>query len=339
VDINIDRLSLSAASASIVSNSLASFDACLGCTTSFCWFVISSSSDEYGSINVKTYGAVIKFYAPAPKGIDQTQDDYAQTLLGVPIKAQTTAKGTPTAKRLWVPIGICLTSNLPIVGVMEAMLLRICESLASKTGGSLNSVDSQNVQSIIQKDIANLILNFQKPIPGVLHCSIPFLSGERLHITLPPPTGLPPLPHGSAVTAVCRLLGADGLNMMLAAVLTECKIVIHSHEVSNLAMVAEVITALIYPFYWALPYVPVLPRAMREFVEAPLSYFLGIPTSSLKFIDPNALEDVVVVDLDSGFNSPDYFEGRYVAMFLHAPVDNVKSIHYNRLYVLFQESR
>lgn len=320
-DINIDRLSLSAASASIVSNALASFDACLGCTTSFCWFVISSSSDEYGSRNVKTYGAVIKFYAPAPKGIDQTQDDYAQTLLGVPIKAQTTTQGSLTAKRLWVPMGICLTSNLPIVGIMEAMLLRICESLASKTGGSLKSVDSQNVQSIIQKDIANLILNFQKPIPGVLHCSIPFLSGERLHITLPPPTGLPPLPHGSSVTALCRLLGADGLNTMLAAVLTECKILIHSHEVSNLAMVAEVITALMYPFYWALPYIPVLPCAMLEFVEAPLSYFLGIPTSSLKLIDPNVLEDVVVIDLDSGFNSPDYFEGRYVAMLLNAPVD------------------
>jgi hypothetical protein len=338
-DINIERLSISAASMPIVSKSLAAFDSCLGCSTSFSWFVISTNSDEYGSRNVKTYGACIKFYAPAPKGIDQTQDDYAQTMMGVPIKAQTATKGIPTAKRLWVPMGICLTSNLPIVGVMEAMLLRICENLASKTGDSLNSVDSQGVQSIIQKDIANLILNFQKPIPGVLHCSIPFLSGERLHITLPPPTGLPPLPHGSAVTAVCRLLGADGLNMMLAAVLTECKILIHSHEVSNLSMVAEVITTLIYPFYWALPYVPVLPGAMLEFIEAPLSYLLGIPTASLKLIDPNALEDVVVVDLDSNFTSPDYFEGRYVAMLFHDPAASMKKPNSNRLRVLFQESR
>jgi hypothetical protein len=338
-DINIERLSISAASMPIVSKSLAAFDSCLGCSASFSWFVISTNSDEYGSRNVKTYGACIKFYAPAPKGIDQTQDDYAQTMMGVPIKAQTATKGASTAKRLWVPMGICLTSNLPIVGVLEAMLLRICESLASKTGGSLNSVDSQGVQSIIQKDIANLILNSQKPIPGVLHCSIPFLSGERLHITLPPPTGLPPLPHGSAVTAVCRLLGADGLNMVLAAVLTECKILIHSHEVSNLAMVAEVITTLMYPFYWALPYVPVLPGAILEFIEAPLSYLLGIPTASLKLVDPNALEDVVVVDLDSGFTSPDYFEGRYVGMLFHDSAVCMKKSNCDRLCVLFQESR
>jgi hypothetical protein len=49
---------------------------------------------------------------------------------------------------------------------------------------------------------------------------------------------------------------------------------------------------------------------MLEFVEAPLSYLLGIPTSSLEQIDPSALEDVVVVDLDSDFGSSDYFDGR-----------------------------
>jgi hypothetical protein len=54
----------------------------------------------------------------------------------------------------------------------------------------------------------------------------------------------------------------------------------------------------------------VLPDAMLEFVEAPLSYFLGIPTSSMKLIDPNVLDDVVVVDLDSDFGSSDYFDGR-----------------------------
>jgi len=302
-DLNMKRFS--SASAANVLQSNAAFDACLGCTTSFSWFVIASNSDEYGSRNVKTYGAVIKFYVPAPKGIDQTQDDYAQTMLGGPAKPQATKPGS-TAKRLWVPMGICLTSNFPIVGVMEAMLLRICETLASTD--SLSS--QQKILPVIHKDIANLIMNFQTPIPGILHCSVPFLQGERLHVTLPPPTGLPPLPHGSSVTSVCRLLGAEGLNLMLAALLTECKIVIHSDEIANLAMVSEVTTALLYPFYWALPCIPVLPDAMLEFVEAPLSYFLGIPTSSVKLIDPTALEDVVVVDLDSDFGSSDYFDGR-----------------------------
>lgn len=99
---------------------------------------------------------------------------------------------------------------------------------------------------------------------------------------------MPPLPHGSCIKAVCRLLGAEGLTTLLAAVLTECKIIIHSTDITNLSMVAEtVVGALIYPFSWALPYIPVLPEAMLEFVEAPLSYFLGVPTSVTKCVETN----------------------------------------------------
>ena len=153
----------------------------------------------------------------------------------------------------------------------------------------------------IQKALMSLIINFQKPIAGAVNCSVPFLSGDSFLLSLPPPTGLPPLPHGRSVVSACRLLGAKGLNSLLAAVLTECKILIHSHDVANIAMVAEVVTALTYPFTWSLPYIPILPIGMLEFVEAPLSYMLGIPTCNLHLIDPHALEDVVVIDLNNEF--------------------------------------
>ena len=49
---------------------------------------------------------------------------------------------------------------------------------------------------------------------------------------------------------------------------------------------------------------------MLEFIEAPLSYFLGVPTCNMEYIDKAALHDVVVIDCDNGFSSPDYFDGR-----------------------------
>ena len=106
---------------------------------------------------------------------------------------------------------------------------------------------------MLQTDLYHLIVNFSKPMEGVVHSSIPFLEGERLHVTVSPPNGLPPLPHGGAVAATCRLLGAEGLTLLLAAALTECRILIHSTNVAHVAMVAEVITALIFPFQWQLP--------------------------------------------------------------------------------------
>ena len=298
MDMNLKRFS--ASSPPRMASSIAAFDACLNCTTSFMWWVLSSNSDEYGSSISKTYGAVIRFYAEVPNVEDAATGDPSQDKFSK-------RRSIPTNK-LWCPLGICLTCRLPIVGVLEALLLRVCEKLAS--AGGLKSIEG--TKSIIHTDIMDLILNYQRPIPGVINCSIPFLSGDgdRLLISLPPRGGLPPLPHGVSVTSVCRLLGAEGLTVLLAAVLTECKILVHSADVANLAMVGEVITALMYPFHWQLPFIPVLPLSMITFVEAPVSYFIGVPSCNMKWIERHTLTDVVVIDLDNGFSSPDYFDGR-----------------------------
>ncbi|CAJ1955099.1 unnamed protein product [Cylindrotheca closterium] len=290
-DLKLSRFS--ASSPANIASSLSTFDACLGCTTSFSWFVIASNSDKYGSKLVKTYSAVIRFFAPAPLGIDPTQEDFAQNSSNV-------AKSTGAARRLWVPIGICLTSNLPIVGTMEAMLLRICEGLALDSGNDR--------YKNIKESLMSVILDFQKPMAGAVNSSIPFLAGHRFLLSMPTPMGLPALPHGRSVVSVCRLLGGEGLVFLLAAVLTECKILIHSRDTADIAMVAEVITALVYPFTWSLPYIPILPLGMLEFVEAPLSFILGIPTCNLQLIDPYALEDIVVIDLDNGISPLEFLE-------------------------------
>lgn len=321
MDMHLKRFS--ASSPPSMASSIAAFDACLNCTTSFIWWVTSSNSDSYGSKNVKTFGAVIRFYVPAPTGIDPTQDDYAQgangstneegvSVTSTEKKGALTSTSASNSKRLWTPLAICLTSSLPIIGVLEALLLRLCERLASRN----HSSNLETATSKIRSDLMDLIVNFSSPTAGLINCSFPFLSGEgdRLLISIPPNTGLPALPHGASVTSVCRLLGAEGLTALFAAVLTESKILIHSADVANLAMVAEVVTALIYPFQWQLPYVPVLPLSMSGYIEAPLAYFFGVPSFNFKSIDKALLTDVVVIDLDNGFSSPDYFDGRCVVV-------------------------
>jgi len=315
MDMNLKRFS--ASSPPRMASSIAAFDACLNCTSSFMWWVMSSISDKYGSSISKTYGAVIRFYAPIPQ----------KNAIGEDISEDT------TIERLWCPMAICLTSGLPIVGILEALLLRLCEKLAS--AGGLNSIGG--VMPTIHADILDLILNYQRPMPGVVNCSIPFLSseGDRLLVSMPPVDSLPPLPHGASVTSVCRLLGAEGLTALLAAVLTECKILIHSADVANLAMVGEVITALMYPFQWQLPFIPVLPISMIEVVEAPVSYFIGIPSYNMKWVDKASLSDVVVIDLDNGFSS-DYFDVRRSTESLSAPNPLPASVSSNISKAIFR---
>jgi len=322
---NADELNLlrfSSNSPVSMSPSTAIFDAYLGCTSSFSWFTMTSNSEEYGSDIVKTYGAVVRFYAPAPPGVDRTQDDFAQTDM-TPEEIRLATDKT----RLWVPIGICLTSSLPIIGVMESMLLRICESLGSKgiSGGTS-----------VMKELTQVITNYQKPIPGVVSCSIPFLQGDDLHVELPSVKSLPPLPHGSSVKSVCKLLGIEGFVSLLAAMLTECKILLHSNDVANLCMVGETMSAFIYPFKWSLPFVPVLPIDMMEVVEAPLSFLLGIPSCNLRFVDPNVLDDIVLLDLDlfadgeSGVKKSNDFQTKQPTP-LPASIVSSLTVAYNKL--------
>ena len=47
-----------------------------------------------------------------------------------------------------------------------------------------------------------------------------------------------------------------------------------------------------------------------EFIEVPISYLLGIPSSNMKYIDPHVLEDMVVVDLDTDYPLNDVFEDK-----------------------------
>ena len=300
------------------------FDIALGTICSFSWFVLSSNSDVYGSRLVKTYGVVIRFYVPAPKGIDPTQDDFASSSSGGGGGSRNNIGNTK--KRLWIPIGICFTTTLSIVGVIEEILLRMCNVLATQfaimddkdgdgsvgtavvtNSSGTTSIESTSMSSssiatglyaMLQKDLYNLIVNFSKPMDGIVHCSIPFLEGERLHVMTTPLNGLPPLPHGAAIASACRLLGAEGLTLLLAAAITECRILIHSTNVAHVAMVAEVITALIFPFTWQLPYIPVLPKDMLEILDAPLPFFVGVPTVSLEHVEKSILSEVVVVNLD-----------------------------------------
>ena len=104
----------------------------------------------------------------------------------------------------------------------------------------------------------------------------------------------------------CRILGAEGVTLLLAAALTEHRVLIHSTNMAHVAMVAEVITALIFPFTWQLPYIPVLPKDMLEILEAPLPFFLGVPTVSLQHVDKTLLSEIVVLDLDDVASFADY---------------------------------
>lgn len=88
---------------------------------------------------------------------------------------------------------------------------------------------------------------------------------------------------------------------LITLILCEYRVLIHSSQMSLLCPVAEGLCALIYPFKWQHPYVPILPRVLSEYLQAPLPYILGIHSSWLaELLDSGRPEHLVVVDIDRG---------------------------------------
>ena len=49
-----------------------------------------------------------------------------------------------------------------------------------------------------------------------------------------------------------------------------------STDYSRLMLVAESLTTLLFPFTWPHVYVPILPPAMYNFLDAPVPYLMGL---------------------------------------------------------------
>ncbi|RYH22658.1 hypothetical protein EON65_18900 [archaeon] len=103
-----------------------------------------------------------------------------------------------------------------------------------------------------------------------------------------------------SIHTVLQMFGARCMVDIFCCVLTECRMVFHSVDIGKLHTVCEVFRTLIYPLKWTHVYLPVVPIHLLNLIEAPVPYLLGTHTDWLQFIHLDYLQDVVLVDCDSG---------------------------------------
>lgn len=111
--------------------------------------------------------------------------------------------------------------------------------------------------------------------------------------------GFQPLVYSLA--PIFQLFDIKTVVHLVALILCEYRVLIHSAQFSLLCPFAEGLCALIYPFRWQHPYVPILPRVLSEYLQAPLPYILGVHTSWLpELLENGRPEHLVIVDIDRG---------------------------------------
>ena len=130
----------------------------------------------------------------------------------------------------------------------------------------------------------NLLYNVPVPLPGkslkfYVPNDEPAKPPLELVILHPNPSQeLPMLDY--ALRDMFTWLGADTVIQLFTCVLLENQVLLRSTNFHKLMVVAECITALLFPFSWQHVYVPILPASLHHFLDAPVPFIMGLHANS-----------------------------------------------------------
>eukprot|EP00457_Paulinella_chromatophora_P001403 gb/GEZN01001405.1/.p1 GENE.gb/GEZN01001405.1/~~gb/GEZN01001405.1/.p1 ORF type:complete len:852 (+),score=121.46 gb/GEZN01001405.1/:260-2815(+) len=240
----------------------------------------------------------------------------------------------------YAPYALCLASHYPIFPVMRQCLEEIyhsgvgrhiqvsqrstdtCRNRApnrkghrrARTGSySLNEVSSEGKRASDNESSFSAQTSCRlAPVEALVHymmtelivpedsCALQFKFGGDTKITAQfSLTKDPSDPQWPLVTLFSHFT-IPSILLLLSALLTEQKLLFLSESTTLLTTITQSLFQLLYPFRWFYAYVPVLVPSMLQALEIPQPYVLGIPSYLRDQVDESFLDDVVLVDVDTG---------------------------------------
>ncbi|KAJ8246291.1 hypothetical protein GJAV_G00265940 [Gymnothorax javanicus] len=130
------------------------------------------------------------------------------------------------------------------------------------------------------------------PAPGKGESGIPYFIA-------PDPRGLPSIPESRNLTELVVAVDVSNLLQLYASMLFERRILICSSKLSTLTACVHACSAMLYPMYWQHIFIPVLPPHLLDYCCAPMPYIIGVHSSLMERVKNRALEDVVLLNVDS----------------------------------------
>ncbi|XP_064027364.1 DENN domain-containing protein 1A isoform X2 [Pogoniulus pusillus] len=175
----------------------------------------------------------------------------------------------------------CILSYLPWFEVFYK-LLNILADYSAK------GQDSQRCE---------LLETFHKltiPEPGTS-----FHLGLHSYFTVPDTRELPSIPENRNLTEYFVAVDVNNMLHLYASMLYERRILICCSKLSTLTACIHGSAAMLYPMFWQHVYIPVLPPHLLDYCCAPMPYLIGIHLSLMEKVRNMALEDVVILNVDT----------------------------------------
>ncbi|ELR16156.1 DENN (AEX-3) domain containing protein [Acanthamoeba castellanii str. Neff] len=201
---------------------------------------------------------------------------------------------------------LCLLSHHGWFGPMEQVLDALYRTLALERHPALPQAPTMDDLLSHAGAFVSALLASPLPAPGEPFADYKASCSELL---VPPPSerlellrpmdneGTLPITHGMMKSLFSSLLVLRVL-LLFTALLSERRIIFHSHSIQKLSHATHAASSLLYPFSWQHIFVPVLPRGLINYCEAPMPFIVGLLSSQLPLVKKMHLESVVFVDLD-----------------------------------------
>ncbi|XP_059214280.1 DENN domain-containing protein 1A-like isoform X2 [Centropristis striata] len=132
------------------------------------------------------------------------------------------------------------------------------------------------------------------PEPGV-----PVHLGVHSFFTVPDIRELPSIPENRNLTEYFVAVDVNNMLHLYASMLFERRILICCSKLSTLTACVHGSTAMLYPMHWQHVYIPVLPQHLLDYCCAPMPYLIGVHSSLMEKVRGMALDDVVVLNVDT----------------------------------------
>uniref|UniRef100_A0A670ZJA8 DENN domain containing 4C n=1 Tax=Pseudonaja textilis TaxID=8673 RepID=A0A670ZJA8_PSETE len=243
----------------------------------FSTFVLTGLSAE------KVYGAAIQFYEPYAQELLNEKQHMQLGLLTAVERKKVTSKSINSNKC------ICLLSHWPFFEAFRKFLMFIYKL----------SVSGPHPLPI-EKHISHFMHNIPFPSPQRPRILVQLSAHDALILSQPVCTPLPL--SGANYSTLLMNLGPENCATLLLSVLLEGKILLHSLCPAVLTGVAEAV-AMIFPFQWQCPYIPLCPLSLATVLSAPVPFIVGVDSRYFDLYEPP--QDVVCIDLDTNMVSDD----------------------------------
>ena len=162
----------------------------------------------------------------------------------------------------WAPCALCLLSHVPL---LEQLLSALRTLRAATLRGAAEA-----------RLVARALLRLPLPLPGVeLRIRLGAPTRWTTHVLRAAPTGAPPI-LGTSLYAFVHRVGVEVAITAVEVLLSELRLAVVSSSDRWLGEVAEAVLAFLRPLEWPHTYIPLLPSAWHQYLEAPCPFLIGL---------------------------------------------------------------